>query len=95
MDAWEALPPDLQAILVVAVREFSEEKFARNLVAQGEALEKMLAVGNEVIVLPEAEVEKFREVAMPIWEKWADKSPLARKVWDSYLDFMRLMGLLE
>ena len=95
MDAWEALPPDLQAILEVAVRELSEEKFARNFIAEREALEKMLAAGNEVIVLPEAEVEKFREVAVPIWEKWADKSPLARRVWDSYLDFMRLLGLLE
>ncbi|MBT9142102.1 MAG: Lactate-binding periplasmic protein [Syntrophomonadaceae bacterium] len=95
MDSWKALPPDLQAILEAAVREFSEEKFARNLVAQGEALERMLAAGNEVIVLPEAEIEKFRAVAQPLWEKWAAKSPMARRVWDSYLDFMRHLGLLE
>jgi TRAP-type mannitol/chloroaromatic compound transport system substrate-binding protein len=95
MDEWEALPADLQAIVEAASREFSEELFARNLVESYRALASMLAHGNEVIVLPEAEVAKMREVAMAEWERWAAKSPMSRRVWDSYLDFMRLLGLIE
>jgi TRAP-type mannitol/chloroaromatic compound transport system substrate-binding protein len=95
LDKWEALPPDLQAIVEAASREFSEEMFARNLVEAYAALEAMLAHGNEVIVLSEADVARARELAAAEWEIWAAKSPMSRKAWDSYLDFMRLLGLIE
>ena len=95
MAAWKKLPEDIQAILECAVRETSAKLFQVNLVKNFDALEKFKKKGCEVIYLPDSEVKKIRKIAMGVWEEYANKSPKARKVLDSQMQWMRLLGLID
>ena len=37
----------------------------------------------------------FREAAQKHWQRWAEKTPEARELVDSHMEFMRLLGLVE
>ena len=95
LDAWNSLPDDLKAILEVAARESSMRLFTRHRVESADALKKFIDYGVEVIYLPEEDVKKIREIAKEVWEKYAAKSPLARKIYESQTSYMRLLGLLK
>jgi len=49
----------------------------------------------QVINWPQAERDKFREIAMTAWEKTASKTPEARQALDAHYAFMREIGLLK
>lgn len=49
----------------------------------------------EIIDWPQAERDKFREIARGAWEDFAAKSPLAREAFDSHVRFMKDYGLLK
>lgn len=49
----------------------------------------------EIIDWPQAERDKFREIARGAWEDFAAKSPLAKEAYDSHVGFMRDYGLLK
>ena len=49
----------------------------------------------EIIDWPQAERDKFREIAVKAWEKTASKSPDARKALDAHYAFMKQLGLLS
>lgn len=55
------------------------------------------AAGGDITVIdwPQAERDKFREIAARAWEKTAAKSPEARKALDAHYGFMRQIGLLS
>jgi TRAP-type mannitol/chloroaromatic compound transport system substrate-binding protein len=93
--AWDKLPADIKAILEAATREYSAESFASLHLADMEVTEKWLKLGNEIIQFPESEKAKLRQIAMPIWEKWAGKDALSKKAFDSQTAFMRQEGLLK
>lgn len=95
MDAWNELPDDLKAILEVAAREASANLFALNHVRDFRALQKFKDYGIEVIMLPEADVRAIRKVAMEVWADYAAKSPLANEIYQSQMDYMRLLGLIK
>lgn len=48
-----------------------------------------------VINWPQAERDKFRQIAMKAWESTAEKSPEARKALDAHYAFMRQIGLIN
>lgn len=95
MNAWNKLPDDLKAILVMAGREASAELFAKHYVEGQDALEKFKESGVEVIHLPESEVKKARKAAISIWKEYAAKSSLAKKAYESQTDFMKRLGLID
>jgi TRAP-type mannitol/chloroaromatic compound transport system substrate-binding protein len=96
MDRWEALTPDLQAILEDAVRSFSRDLWVTCRLADLEARKAMIAAGNVELFFSEAELAKIRaEVAVPIWEAWGEKSPMAARIVESQMAFMRKLGVLE
>jgi hypothetical protein len=37
---------------------------------------------------------ELRRVARTVWEEWGKKSPMAQKVYDSYVAYMSKIGLL-
>jgi len=95
MDAWKQLPPDLQNILIAAVRNWAFDIFAIVLDGNCEAMKKMKVAGIESIYLPAKDVKKIREVALSIEDKWTSKDPSAAKVWASQKEFMSLLELLK
>lgn len=95
MNAWKALPPDLQAILEASARESSMILFAKNLVADYQALENFRKAGVEVIYIKPEEIKKIRKIAMEVWEEYADKSSEARMAYDSQKSWMKTLGLVD
>ena len=94
LKAWNKLPKDIQAILECAAREAAADLFQLNKTRSMEALEKFKEKGCKVIYLPEADIMQARKVAMEVWEEYANKSALARKVLDSQKAWMKELGLL-
>jgi TRAP-type mannitol/chloroaromatic compound transport system substrate-binding protein len=92
-DLWNALPPHLQQLFITATRQYSWDHYAyiqsKNLAAWDKYREK----GVTIIRLTEADVEKFRRVAIPLWFKWAKKDPLAGEAFDSQLAYMKSTGV--
>jgi TRAP-type mannitol/chloroaromatic compound transport system substrate-binding protein len=86
---WEALPRHLQEVVVAATRQYSWDHYAyiqkQDLVAWDKFREK----GVQVIRLTDADVAKFRKLAIPTWFKWAKKDDLAREAFASQLAYMK------
>jgi TRAP-type mannitol/chloroaromatic compound transport system substrate-binding protein len=86
---YNALPKHLQEVLVAATRQYSWDHYAyiqkQNLAAWDKYREK----GVQVIRLSDADIAKFRRIAIPTWFKWAKKDPLAHEAFASQLAFMK------
>jgi TRAP-type mannitol/chloroaromatic compound transport system substrate-binding protein len=95
MDEWEALGPELQAILEAAVKAWSTDQLLTSNVINYEAKKSMLAAGNVELFIAEEELAIIREKAMEIWEKWMERSPAAREIIQSKIDFKRDLGIIE
>jgi len=50
------------------------------LKADTEVWPKYKAAGNEIIYLPESDLEKFKKAAIPLWFKWGNKDKDAARV---------------
>ncbi|MCS7269139.1 MAG: TRAP transporter substrate-binding protein [Geminicoccaceae bacterium] len=92
LDIWEKLPQDLKTVLLEETVEFNRyslevnEKLDREMVAKRDPA--------TLINWGPKERRELREVARTVWEEWGNKSPMARKIYDSYLAYMRKIGLL-
>jgi len=73
--AWNALPPDLQQTVQKVAMEIEKESVIGSMKLTDSVLEFCGKRGVEIIHLNKAEFEKFRQSAMPLWEKFAAKSP--------------------
>jgi TRAP-type mannitol/chloroaromatic compound transport system substrate-binding protein len=93
-DKWEALPPDLQAIVEAAVAQWSREHLHLGEIADRKAREAMLAAGNTEVFPTDEERAEVRKIAMEIWEDWAGRSPMAARVHESLVEFMRFLGVI-
>jgi TRAP-type mannitol/chloroaromatic compound transport system substrate-binding protein len=90
---WAALPADIRAAIESATREFAREMIQRNYLA-----DRRIAVANrgfEAIELPPEERQRFREIAQGVWKTYAARSPMAQKVYDSQVTFLKQLGLLK
>jgi TRAP-type mannitol/chloroaromatic compound transport system substrate-binding protein len=94
MDRWNELPADIQALLEMAVRDFSrdmvEEIALQDAAVAAHAAEK----GIELINWSAEERRKFREVAVQVWAEYAARSPMAQRIYDSHIAFLKRLGLL-
>jgi TRAP-type mannitol/chloroaromatic compound transport system substrate-binding protein len=90
---WNALPKHLQDLVVVATRQYSWSFYASIQKANLAAWERYRDAGVTVIRLTEADVAKFRKVAIPFWFKWARKDVLTREAFGSQLAFMKSQGI--
>ncbi len=86
--AFEALPKDLQAIVLAACRianeDILDEYTARNNAALRTLVEKHKV---DVRPLPDDVLARLREISDEVVAEIADKDPFARKVYDSYRRF--------
>ena len=95
MEAWNALTPDLQAILETAVRAWSMDYWVTISLADREAREALLAAGNTELFFTEEEMQRVREEALAVYQIWIDKDPQTAEIIESQMEFMRELGLIE
>jgi TRAP-type mannitol/chloroaromatic compound transport system substrate-binding protein len=92
LDIWEKLPADLKKVLEEATVAFNQDSLAAN-----EELDKKALAARDpatLVAWGPKERRELREVAQTIWEEWGKKSPMAQKVYDSYLAYMKKTGML-
>lgn len=78
-DAFDSLPPHLQESLVVATRVFALERAATSTVASARAIQTMREAGVTLGALPEADVERIREMTDELLTELApDDEPTQR-----------------
>lgn len=93
---WDSFPPETQS----AIRDWFYSAYADLQTAiidnDLKVVEADKAKGDvEVIDWPQADRDKFREIAVGAWEETAAKSPEARAALDAHLAFMKSEGLLK
>lgn len=88
IDHWNALSPQMQNFLETEVHAYSDLHHARIQAADQAAWPKLESEGTRVTRLSERDVEKFTELAIPIWFEWAKKSPEAAQAFEIQLKYM-------
>lgn len=88
-EAYEALPADLQAIVAGACRAVALETDSDFLFHNIQALDALAGHGVEVRALPEDVVDALGKATREVLEELMAEDPLARKVGESYLGFVR------
>lgn len=86
--AWNTLDERLQKLFENLVHAYSYEHYTAIQEANAAAWPKYKEAGTEVIHLTEEDAERFREVAMPLWFKWANKDKDAARMFKLHLDVM-------
>ena len=89
---WDKLPADLKAIVEASAREADMLICQADLVASKEALKAMKDSGMKTDVLPAADIAEMRKVAQKISDGFAQKNPLAQKVWNSQKETLQKLG---
>lgn len=95
MRIWRALPDDLKAIVESAVRDFATEMIQRNELADMRVARDAARLGFEPIDFSEEDRRRFREISRQVWQQYAGRSPMAQRIYDSQVRFMREIGLLD
>lgn len=93
-EAWDALPDDLKAIVESAVANWSLYQWENQVLADGKALELFKEAGDEHLTWSEEDMIEVRTMAKDAWAIWGDKTPSAKKVFESQVSFMEQLGLL-
>jgi TRAP-type mannitol/chloroaromatic compound transport system substrate-binding protein len=94
MRRWNELPPDLQAIVTMATRDFCRDQIQDNELQDYTAAAELPAEGVTLIDLPAEERRKFRELSRTVWADWGKRSPLAQQALASQEKFLKLLNLL-
>jgi TRAP-type mannitol/chloroaromatic compound transport system substrate-binding protein len=94
-DAWDALPPDIQRIIDVAMQKLAFQTALTFDVANQKAAAELSEKGITLHDWSAEDRAEFRKVAQANWQRWADRSPEARALVDSHIEFMTLMGLIN
>jgi TRAP-type mannitol/chloroaromatic compound transport system substrate-binding protein len=90
---WNALSKHLQDIVMAATRQHSWDHYAYIQKENVAAWDKYKAKGVQIIRLSEADIQKFRRHAIPMWFSWAKRDPLAREAFASQLAFMKTFSV--
>jgi len=92
---WNALPEDLKAIVDAAGHEMAREMIQRHAIDDLKVAVEARKLGFEPFDLPPEERRRFREVARKVWAVYAGRSDLARRIHESQLAYLRLIGQLQ
>ena len=95
MGKWNALPDDVKAIVEIATKEFARDMVQSIIMDDIAAADAAMSQGVTLVNWTAEERTRFREVAMIEWEAFANKSPLARKLVDSQVAFLRKLHLVD
>jgi TRAP-type mannitol/chloroaromatic compound transport system substrate-binding protein len=94
LDAWKKLPPDLQAFLATAVREWTWDQVQRIAVDDLRVQKELATKGVVPAAWSDAEMVKIRGLAQRTWEEWSKKTPLAKQAYDSQLAWLKDLGVV-
>ncbi len=92
MDLWNGLPDDLKQVLLDATVAFNEDSLAAN-----QKLDESFVAKRDpatLIAWGQEERRELREVAQQVWQEWAQKSEMSKKIYDSHIAYMQKIGLL-
>jgi TRAP-type mannitol/chloroaromatic compound transport system substrate-binding protein len=92
---WNKLPADIQQILKTATREWSWDTIERVAIADIKAVKEMKAKGITPVAWNEEELAKVRAAAVGVWDDYANKSPMAKKVIDSKKAWLKELGRIQ
>lgn len=89
---WNALAADQKAAVQTALEEWN----IRTMMTQELEDRKAVAKRDPSTLIAWGDKEKIelRKVAQTVWEEWSKKSPLAKEVYDSHVQFLKMMGKL-
>jgi TRAP-type C4-dicarboxylate transport system substrate-binding protein len=90
---WNALSKHLQEMITAATRQHSWDQYAYIQKENVAAWDKFKAQGVQIIRLTEADIQKFRRYAIPMWFQWAKQDPLAREAFASQLAYMKTFNV--
>jgi TRAP-type mannitol/chloroaromatic compound transport system substrate-binding protein len=95
LETWNALPDDLKQVMEESVKQFAQDQVAALKAADEAAVEEAKA-GGEITVHDWSDEEraKFRQIAMGEWEKVAERSENAGRVYESLTSYLRENGLI-
>lgn len=85
---FERMSTQTQDLMHDLVAAYSREHYAAIQKANAEAWPKYREKGVEIIHLTENDADRFREVAVPLWFKWANKDKDAARLFKAHLDTM-------
>jgi TRAP-type mannitol/chloroaromatic compound transport system substrate-binding protein len=92
MDVWNGLPDDLKQVLQEATVAFNQDSIKAN-----RELDESFAAKRDPSTLVKwgaEERRELREVAQEVWAEWAEKSEMAKRIYDSHVAYMKEHGLL-
>ena len=95
MGRWNALSPDLKALVEMAVRDFAREMVQRIALEDLKVVQQAKAQGVELVSWSPEERRKFRQISQQAWADWAKKSPTAQKVYESQVAFLKRLRLID
>jgi TRAP-type mannitol/chloroaromatic compound transport system substrate-binding protein len=90
---WNGLSKHVQEVVIAATRQHSWDHYAYIQKENIAAWEKYKAKGVQIIRLSEADIQKFRRFAIPMWFTWAKRDALAREAFASQLAFMKTFNV--
>ncbi len=95
LEKWNALPDDLKQVMEESVAAFAQKQVS-TLNEADEAAVLEAKEGGEVTVHDWSEEEraKFRQIAMGEWEKVAERSDNAKKVYETLTSYLTENGLI-
>jgi TRAP-type C4-dicarboxylate transport system substrate-binding protein len=88
MKRWRALPAHLQRFVETEVHAYSDIHHAAIQAADAAAWAKFEAAGTIINRLSDEDVERFTELSVPRWFAWANKDPMAARIFKIQLDYM-------
>lgn len=95
-EKWDALPDDMKKVLEDSVKEFQQKQIQTLKERDQKAVEEAKAAGNITVHnWSDEERAKFRGIARGEWEKMAEKSEMAKKVYDTLTAYLKTNNLLQ
>ena len=88
MKSWNNISPKMQRFVEMEVHVYSDLHHAAIQKADQDAWKKFEDAGSVVTRLTETDVQKFTELSVPLWFKWANKDESAARVFKIQLDYM-------
>jgi TRAP-type C4-dicarboxylate transport system substrate-binding protein len=95
-EKWDALPDDIKQAFETTVKDFAQTQVAALAEADKKAVEEAKAGGKVTVHdWPEEERARFRTIAQGEWEKVAEGSENAQKVYDTLTAYLKEKGLVQ
>ncbi len=94
-DVWDGLPEDVQRIIDVAMQKLAFQTALTFEVKNNEAAAALRESGVTLYDWSPEDRAEFRAAAQAAWQRWADRTPEARALVDSHVNFMTQLGLIQ